>query len=548
MEGGRISSLNVDVGDRSYTNPNPIVWEESDSIINEHLSEVKLKEITQSNDLSNVKILEMVVNTSETSLGNFGQYVPNLIQLKLSNSIIPSVRDLGTSLRMIQVIWLSRCSLKDVDGIASLQGLKELYVSYNHIQDASPISFLDSLEVLDLEANKISDVEQIQYLCMMTQLNTLTLTGNQVTQLPKEDFDGSTYREYILSRLPDLLMLDDCSRTSEVAPMSEILIKDDVDIITEAIKEGLIEESEASVITKGDEESLGFSGDIIPSSFFETSSVKRPGTARRPKRSELPATGSLVLESSSYQDDSSSLTFGDPHCGNPINLLRNRKKNRRFDISDDELALTPGMLVRPTTALGIKSEVDFTVFADESVSDTSLTNTFLKEPPKEGNAISDDKILFTDIASTSSKSPDNGNCDENDDDFDARHPPEFLKRLQPNRSPKNLATKAPPPRTSKLKPSHLVDQQHFDQQNTMMMQPTLSAGSYSSTHLPRLVPSPPAQRPRTSGGGLNRRRWNLADSNNLSRPQNLLTLPSKFLNRKEVKKKFPMSDENRLIR
>jgi len=37
-------------------------------------------------------MLEMRVDTSDTSLGNFGAHVPNLSKLKLSNSIVSSVR------------------------------------------------------------------------------------------------------------------------------------------------------------------------------------------------------------------------------------------------------------------------------------------------------------------------------------------------------------------------------------------------------------------------------------------------------------------------
>jgi hypothetical protein len=41
---------------------------------------------------SNVFTLEMIVDTSQTSLGKFGHLLPNLTALKLSNSSIPSIR------------------------------------------------------------------------------------------------------------------------------------------------------------------------------------------------------------------------------------------------------------------------------------------------------------------------------------------------------------------------------------------------------------------------------------------------------------------------
>jgi len=48
--------------------------------------------MTGIDNLDEIHLLEMRVNTSETSLGNFGSHVPNLSKLKLSNSIISSVR------------------------------------------------------------------------------------------------------------------------------------------------------------------------------------------------------------------------------------------------------------------------------------------------------------------------------------------------------------------------------------------------------------------------------------------------------------------------
>lgn len=93
----------------------------------------------------------MIVDTSETSLGNFGIYLPNLKQLKLNGSHVPRIRDLGTSLAHLTVLWLSRSSLVDLDGVATLNNLKELYLAYNDIVDISPCSLLEKLVCLDLE-------------------------------------------------------------------------------------------------------------------------------------------------------------------------------------------------------------------------------------------------------------------------------------------------------------------------------------------------------------------------------------------------------------
>lgn len=60
-------------------------------------------------------------------------------------------RDLGSSLRTVQILWMSRCGLLELDGISSMISLTEVYLSYNEISDISPVSMLDNLQILDLE-------------------------------------------------------------------------------------------------------------------------------------------------------------------------------------------------------------------------------------------------------------------------------------------------------------------------------------------------------------------------------------------------------------
>lgn len=122
-----------------------------DSFIEEYLSYDKLRMICGQDDISKVKYLEIVVDTTEQSLGNLGDKMPSLTQLKLNNSTLSSIRDLGTSLKRLKVLWLSRCNLHDLDGILAFPNLVELYLSFNYINDISPLVVLDKLEILDLE-------------------------------------------------------------------------------------------------------------------------------------------------------------------------------------------------------------------------------------------------------------------------------------------------------------------------------------------------------------------------------------------------------------
>ncbi|XP_045342429.1 leucine-rich repeat-containing protein 56 isoform X13 [Leopardus geoffroyi] len=130
-------------------------------LVEEYLSPARLRALARVDDLRLVGMLEMCVSTRESSLGNFGVHLPNLSQLKLNGSCLGSVRDLGTSLGRLRVLWLARCGLTDLDGIGCFPVLKELYVSYNNISDLSPLCLLEQLEVLDLEGNSVEVLEQV---------------------------------------------------------------------------------------------------------------------------------------------------------------------------------------------------------------------------------------------------------------------------------------------------------------------------------------------------------------------------------------------------
>ncbi|XP_072615317.1 leucine-rich repeat-containing protein 56 isoform X4 [Vulpes vulpes] len=152
--------------------------------------------LAQVDDLGLVNMLEMCVNTRENSLGNFGKHLPKLSQLKLNGSCLGSVRDLGTSLGRLQVLWLARCGLTDLDGVGSFLALKELYVSYNNISDLSPLCLLEELEVLDLEGNSVDDLGQVRYLQLCPRLATLTLEGNLVCLRPGPSPSSKVPRSY----------------------------------------------------------------------------------------------------------------------------------------------------------------------------------------------------------------------------------------------------------------------------------------------------------------------------------------------------------------
>eukprot|EP00040_Diaphanoeca_grandis_P020797 m.110587 g.110587 ORF g.110587 m.110587 type:complete len:562 (-) comp28053_c0_seq2:60-1745(-) len=187
-------------------NPAPVIGSKETEFIADGLSIPKLKEICNEEDLTRVTTLKMRVDTRSCSLGRFGTFVPNLETLVLSNSLVSSMRDIGTGLLNLQVINIGRSGVTDLDGIASLPNLRELFAPHNKISSCSAAAMLEKLRLLDLEGNMIADSEQVEYLGLCSELNTLVLRGNPVHKHFNDDEDA--YRSFVIGAVPNLAVLD----------------------------------------------------------------------------------------------------------------------------------------------------------------------------------------------------------------------------------------------------------------------------------------------------------------------------------------------------
>ncbi|XP_075018857.1 leucine-rich repeat-containing protein 56 isoform X3 [Calonectris borealis] len=293
------------------------------------------KVLTGVDDLQRVKALEMRVDTRENSLGNFGAYLPNLKELKLNNSLLVSVRDLGTTLSHLHVLWMACCGLSDLDGISSCSSLKELYIAYNNISDLSQLTWLDHLEVLDLEGNNIEDINQMQYLGLCGKLSRLTVEGNLICLKPNAESaeePGYNYRAEVKKLIPHLEYLDEIP-ASQTALLPSKKMHEDWLIIKESIKGG------------------GLPGDISwldpylgaverqPECGPRPPTTSRPGTAQRSATAGRSSNARLlyggcplpdptVSDELFPEDDSSDLTHGLSQviCGNPTKALRARRQ------------------------------------------------------------------------------------------------------------------------------------------------------------------------------------------------------------------------------
>ncbi|CAF3413201.1 unnamed protein product [Rotaria sp. Silwood1] len=313
-------------------NPEPLVLQEADFLLEEFLSPTKLRALTGTDDLANIRELEMIVDTSDTSLGNFGVYLQKLVQLKLSNSVIPRIRDLGTSLSHIRILWMARCCMNDLDGITSLQSLEELYVAYNEISDLSALSMLEHLRLLDLESNLVDDLRQVEFLALCPSLNSLTLEGNPINNHPD-------YRIEIIQRLPRLQTLDDIPTnrinkiSSSIPGEGTMLFQQDWSLIEECIAAGMAPPDDKLACNQVDSRPRSANKSPLnrPTSaaYYRPRSAARSGSVgsiRPPSASMRPNTDPAKSELLDNNEDVvSELTIGPAFQGNLTKILRARK-------------------------------------------------------------------------------------------------------------------------------------------------------------------------------------------------------------------------------
>jgi len=172
-----------------------------------------LRHHTGKDVLEEVDFLEMQVDAVSGSqrVECLGEFMPNLLRLRLNQSAVCTIRDLGTSYAQLRVLWLCRSSLQDLGGITVMPVLEELYISFNDVRDLSPLCTHDALQVLDVEGNLVDDFEEIANLQTLSTLRELTVTANPVTR--SEFFS----REAVLEALPQIETLDDIMRGSDMS-------------------------------------------------------------------------------------------------------------------------------------------------------------------------------------------------------------------------------------------------------------------------------------------------------------------------------------------
>ncbi|XP_008279972.1 leucine-rich repeat-containing protein 56 [Stegastes partitus] len=345
---GTARVLVTELSGSGHINPTPSTktCRDSETAVELYLSPDGLKSLCGTQDLSHVTSLEVCVDTQENTLGNFGAYLPRLVRLKMNNSIIMSVRDLGTTLSHLQVLWMSRCCLQCLDGISTLCSLKELYLAYNYVSELSPIGMLENLQLLDLEGNDVDDLVQVQYLGLCPKLQILTLEGNPVCLHPNPtstQMADYSYQTAVRELVPQLRYLDG-ERVEEDKPSCHTTKGEELEILINSIRDcnsslaaGMDEETADSACPYSRPSSARRPSSSLSCIWPMSSAASRPHTRSRPMSATRPAVlsppgsrpGSADSDLAAVEAETSALTHGAGKilfCGNPVQAIRARRE------------------------------------------------------------------------------------------------------------------------------------------------------------------------------------------------------------------------------
>nr|CAH8848263.1 unnamed protein product [Trichobilharzia regenti] len=337
-----------EISDRSV-NPRPLCnrgapGSTGSQVNDDYLTGQRLREITGCEDLKMVITLDMQFDTDRMAAGNFGVYLPNLKQLRLSNSNIRTVRDLGTGLNNLEVAWMPRCCLISLDGISSFTKLVELYVAFNEISDLSPCAMLDIIELIDLEGNLIEDKSSLSYLHLCRNLTTITLEGNP---LVTKCGGKIRYRKIVKKMLPQITVLDDIpiqnNPTSNLGEYDITKFDSEWEYINTVLKEiGLLSVTKKSNIRSNKSRdtivnaetiepgrsSLGLRPTSAIKQRYQENSLQHITMDNDNPTTQASRSSSVIMDAEVFSDEEgrvSELTTGEVICGGISAALRNRR-------------------------------------------------------------------------------------------------------------------------------------------------------------------------------------------------------------------------------
>ena len=137
-------------------------------------------------DIQKLQKLTIRINGSYGLLNQFGQRLTNLKFLKLNDSFIQSIEDLGSNFKNLKILQINNCKLKDLTGIICFEQLEILEAKNNEISDLIELEMSSSIKKLNLENNLIENEENIYFLSSLDNLEYINLLGNPIKNYDKK--------------------------------------------------------------------------------------------------------------------------------------------------------------------------------------------------------------------------------------------------------------------------------------------------------------------------------------------------------------------------
>ncbi|KAJ3016801.1 hypothetical protein HKX48_003865 [Thoreauomyces humboldtii] len=135
----------------------------------------------------------------------------SLREVTLHQYDIEKIENLDVYCRHLEILFLQNNQIAKIENLNKLKELKYLQLALNNITKIENLEGCEALEKLDLTVNFVEDPLDVESLKGNEELKDLYLLGN-----PCAKKEG--YREYVITALPQLKMLDgrDITRTERI--------------------------------------------------------------------------------------------------------------------------------------------------------------------------------------------------------------------------------------------------------------------------------------------------------------------------------------------
>ncbi len=166
---------------------------------------------------------------------NVNQFLGNIFAIENGNVVVVSldsmsIKDINalSGLTGLKNIGLSSNQILDITALSKLTNLQRLRLCSNYNQDLNSLSGLTALERLSLDRNKIQD---ISFLSGLTSLQSLELGHNRIQDI--SSLSGLTGLKYLDLRNNEI---QDCSALSGLSALKTVYIMDNQVRYNEAAK------------------------------------------------------------------------------------------------------------------------------------------------------------------------------------------------------------------------------------------------------------------------------------------------------------------------